>query len=217
MLRHFRPIFQSREEAGKLLSKKLIDHKPENAIIMGIPPAGLIVAAAIAEEVHLPLHVLPCRKIRHPSISGKSIGSVSADEIFIEDNNHDLPRDYIYHQVAMLRSVIGFEQGFYNDRDGFSALKGKDVIVVDEFVEHSGCMQACIHSIMKFGPRRIIVAVPVISINAFKDLSGMINEVVSLYQESTVPSVFTCYQENEYPQEDLIKAMFDHANGLTTA
>lgn len=81
-----------RSLAGQLLSKKLEQFVSSDAIVVGVPRGGVVVASAVAEALGLPLHVLPCRKLRHPGDSKKAIGSVSLDEVALSDDCHDISR-----------------------------------------------------------------------------------------------------------------------------
>jgi putative phosphoribosyl transferase len=212
MLRHIAPILQSREEAGKLLGKKLRDYALKDAIVVGIPPAGVVVASAVAEELGLMLHILPCRKIRHPSVAGKDIGSVTRDEISVQNSFHDLPQDYLYHQMAMLRSVIGYEEKFYFENSTPVSLKGKQLIVVDEFLQNADCIKAGLRTLRKSEPIKIVVAVPLITSLAEQEIAPDADAVVSLFVEAVIPSVNACFVESDAPREIHIKEIFERTN-----
>src|SRR5690242_7709013 len=92
---------QDREQAGRLLARRLMDYANSKAIVVGASTGGVIVAAALADVLNLPLEVIPCRRIKDPVDNSKSIGSVSPDEIITNHCSYDIPQDYVSHQIAM--------------------------------------------------------------------------------------------------------------------
>lgn len=217
MPRHFKSIFENREQAGKLLSRKLSHYKLSDAIVIGIPAGGLMVAAPVAKELQLHLDALSCRKIRHPSVTSRYIGSVSADEMFVDESDHDLPQDYIYHQLIMLRSAISYEQQFYDARPNPGHVENRTVILVDDYLQHSGCVKACLQSVRNAHPSRIVFATPVISDPANADLLHEVDAVVSVFQESALPPINMCYEEEVNLLDSDMKQILDRINRMETA
>lgn len=167
-----------REEAGKLLSIKLQEYHGTAAIVVGIPRGGVVVASKVAEGLGLPLEVLPCRKIKNPADETKSIGSVCLDDVAIQHCDRDLPQDYISHQIALLRRGLRNEwQKYYAERAPRS-LRFKTIIVIDDTIRSGDTMIACLKSIIRQEPLRIIVAVPLVSAEGARRIGGIADEVV---------------------------------------
>lgn len=182
--KHYR-VFD-REEAGRLLSTKLQGYRGTAAIIVGIPRGGVVVASKVSALLSLPLEVLPCRKIKDPAEQTKSIGSVCLDEVAIEHSRHDLPQNYISHQIALLRSGLRREwQNYYLEREPKS-LSYKTVIVIDDIIRSGDTMIACVKSIMKQNPLRIIVAVPLVSAEGAQKIGRIADEVVFIQMKPEV-------------------------------
>ncbi|MGA2659031.1 MAG: phosphoribosyltransferase family protein, partial [Verrucomicrobiota bacterium] len=59
-------IFASREDAGRKLGQYLKDQQVEADLVLGLPRGGVVVAAAVAQILQLPLDVLIVRKVGHP-------------------------------------------------------------------------------------------------------------------------------------------------------
>src|SRR5690349_8400541 len=93
-------VLENRVRAGLSLAKKLTTYEKTNSIVIGIPHGGMVVAAAIASDLHLPLEVLPCRRIKHPADSNKNVGAVCLTEVFMHDSYDCIPQDLIAHQIA---------------------------------------------------------------------------------------------------------------------
>ena len=181
-------MIQDREHAGRLLGKKLHQYKNANAVVVGIPHGGVCVAASLATMLSLPLEVMPCRKIKHPADSRKNIGSVSADEAFIHDCPYGVPQDYIYHQILSLRNAIKEEDEYYHSNNSRVSLFNRTVILVDDVLQSSDTMIACLRSIRRQGPSKIILAVPVVRQKVLDTLRAEADELVCLRIEPYIIS-----------------------------
>jgi putative phosphoribosyl transferase len=211
MQNHATPLLHNREQAGRLLSRKLSPYRSTDTVVVGIPPAGALTGYALAHELDLGLHLMPCGKIKHPSFQGRNIGSVTADEIVVREANHDLPQDYIYHQVAMLRNVIRYENKFYYNSTP-PPLKDKTVILVDEYLENAECILACLHTLRKSKVNKIVVAIPVITVSATHIVGAEADELVFLFQENDALAVKHYYAEHERPQDSQVREILNRFN-----
>jgi putative phosphoribosyl transferase len=179
---------QNRNEAGVLLSKKLAAYKNSDAVVAGIPHGGVCVASVIADKLSLRLEVMPCRQVRNPGDSKNSIGSVSADDVFMHDCPYTIPQDYISHQIVLLRNAIAFEnKGYYGDSRPAS-LRHKIVILVDDVLQSSDNVMACLRGIKKQDPLKVIVAAPFVSVEAARILSAEADDVVFLDMKNSIGS-----------------------------
>lgn len=175
-----------RELAGRLLSNKLESLIDANSIVLGIPPGGACVAAEVSEMFSIPLDVISCRPIKHPADAARTIGSVSVKDVLIHDCSHSIPQDYIAHQIAMLRSVVRYEQNrYYGERQPID-VRYKTVILVDDILETSDEVLACVHEIRKQQPLKLIIAAPVVSWEAARTLRDEVDHIIFLRMERTI-------------------------------
>ena len=73
-------IFKNREEAGKLLAKRLENYKGmKNLLILGVPRGGVVIAKEIAEYLKAPMDIIVTRKIGHPLNPEYAIAAVDED------------------------------------------------------------------------------------------------------------------------------------------
>jgi putative phosphoribosyl transferase len=177
-------FIQDREQAGRLLSIKLLEYKNTNTVVVGIPTGGVCVASVISDSLGLPLEVMPCRTIKHPADNRKNIGSVSQDEVIIHDVSYDIPQEYIHHQTMQLQNEINSEKNYYYGDIQPISLNYKTVILVDDVLQSIDTMIACLKSIKKQKPFRIVIAVPVIYPKAARMLNSEADDVVFLFMNS---------------------------------
>ena len=192
--------------------RSLPSYKETDAIVAGIPNGGVVVAANIAEVLFLPLTVWPCRRINDPTDSSKSIGSVCANDIFVRHCSRTIPQDYIYHQIAMLRSAIQYDQKEYYGNCGRDSLLGKTVILVDDLVQSSDSIMACIRGIRKMAPARVIVAVPVITAEAARSVRLHADDVVFLHLDPVIMSGNDIFGDFRRIENEEVRELLDRSS-----
>jgi putative phosphoribosyl transferase len=176
--------FESREEAGLLLAKKLSGLRSAQTVVVGIPRGGVCVALSIARELSLPLEVMPCKTIHHPANAKEYIGSVCATGAFIHEEAYRVPQDYIAHQIASLQHTLQREQQLYYADTKLPSLHYKIVILVDDIVATDDSVIACVHNIRQQQPMKIVVATPVISATAARAIGAEVDDLFFLHIEA---------------------------------
>ena len=73
--------FRNREEAGRLLSRKLLELKSrfDNPVVLGIPRGGIPMGYFIARALHCPLEPIVLRKLPIPFDPEAGFGAVTLD------------------------------------------------------------------------------------------------------------------------------------------
>lgn len=193
-------ILRDREQAGYQLASALAEFRNSNAVVVGIPHGGVSVASAIAESLALPLEVMSCRKIKHPADEKRTIGSVCEDEVFIHDCSHTIPQDYIYHQIALLRNAIAHEIKKYYGSTQRQTFRYRPVILVDDVLSRSDSMMACLQSIRKQNPLKIIVAIPIVAAEAARIVGAEADDMKFLRMEPSVETPATYF--DDFPKVD---------------
>lgn len=210
-----RNIFiQDRSQAGKFLSRRLSRYKNSNAVVVGIPHGGVCVAAAIADGLNLPLEVMPCRKIKHPVDKTQNIGSVSSNEAWVHDCPYDVPQDYIYHQMVLIRHAIDYQSKFYYGDIAPIPITGKTVILVDDILQSSDTMMACLRSLRKQNPVQIIVAVPIVSAKAGRMIKAEADDIVFLQMGAEVTSGENYFADFPQIDDNKVREMLTRSRDL---
>lgn len=205
-------IFSSREEAGRQLTQKLESYRGSDAVVVGIPYGGVVVAATLAEELGLPLDVVLCRKIQHPGNHKKTIGSVAASEVFVQDCSRTIPQDYIYHQVILLRNAIRYERDLYRSGRPRKSLRGRTVIVVDEMLRSCDSIVACLLEITAQQPRNVIVAAPVVTAEAANSVRRQVDDLIFLRRVAPNGPVSDYFTEFPDVDRESVKALLAAAD-----
>jgi putative phosphoribosyl transferase len=173
-------MFASRNDAGLKLGLCLQDQGIRADLVLGLPRGGVIVAAAVARSLRLPLDVLIVRKIGHPRQREFAVGALAENGVMVLDNavigsNAPVRADLdaiIQEEKVRLRS---YEARFHPG--GVPALAGKAVLLVDDGLATGATTEAAVLSARKRRARSIVVAAPVASTNAVQRLARMADEV----------------------------------------
>lgn len=170
----------SRERAARLLAGKLLNYRNSQAIVVGVPKGGIPIAQGISRILNLPLELMLGKKIQHPGIRGESIGSVSTDEIVINERTRRIPQDYVYHQIRVIKNELLNQRRFFCGDHKSLSLENKVVILVDDFVASGDTLVVCLKSIRKQNPEKIIVALALSSRAGMSQIVPHSDEIIVL-------------------------------------
>ncbi len=156
-------IFESRQQAGILLAKKLKKFKNSNAVVYALPRGGVALGAEIAKALNIPLDLIVSRKISHPLYPEYAIGAITDHGIQVLNKIEILQFDPEWLQSAIedqYQEAKRRRQLYMADKTETSA-KGKIAIIVDDGIATGYTMQAAIEDIKKQNPASIVIAVAV--------------------------------------------------------
>lgn len=172
--------FKDRVEAAQLLANNLKEFKDKNdVIVIAILAGGVPVGYHLATLLNAPFDIIPCKKIDHPGKRGNTIGSVTLNEISIHDNA-EIPADYTHRQVRQIQNELIARYNLYMQGRKPISLEGKTVILVDDLLKTGDTMLACLRSIKKQKPLKIIVAVPVTTVVASHQIIAEVDDFVCM-------------------------------------
>ena len=178
------PGFATRVEAGEQLATRLARHGGRDALVLGIPRGGVLVAAVVAHALDAELDVIVARKLAAPISEELAIGAVTAD------GGRHLNRDII-RELAVDSSYI--EQltevqvqealrvaARLRGNTSVPRIVGRTVILVDDGVATGATMTAAARYVQSRCPKRLIIAIPVGATEACKALRKEADEIICL-------------------------------------
>ena len=189
--------FASREDAGQRLGRYLIEQGTQADLVLGLPRGGVLVAAEVAQRLHLPLDVLIVRKIGHPWQREFAVGALAENGVVVLDEgsigHHPRVRgeldEIIEEEKERLRT---YHARFHPD--GVPDLSGKAVLLVDDGLATGSTTEAAVLSARKQGASNIIVAAPVASTSAAGRLRRVADEVCALFIDPDFDAVGRYYE-----------------------
>jgi predicted phosphoribosyltransferase len=203
----FKPGDMDYAEAGKQLAHRLMHENIGNAVVVGIPHAGALIASGVAKELGLPLEVIPCKDLSNPANNTKSIGSVSEHEMVLHDCPFDLPQDYIFSEITRLRGEISALTKFYYQSLPPARLQYRTVIIADDVLKSGDTLLACIKEVERQRPLKVIVVVPFVEADAARSLSSACDELVFLEMRKKMNSSERLYIRTPLADDNTIRQL----------
>lgn len=210
-------MFESRQQAGKLLTKKLSDYKGQKkVIVLGIPRGGVVVAKEVAQALHLFLDVIVIRKIGAPQNPELAIGAVGPSKTVYWDKELierlgvtkgerlKLRRDKLREQKEKEKKFRGKKK---------LNLKGKTVILVDDGIATGATVLCAAMVLRKKGAKEKILTVPVIAKDTLASVIESFEDIVVLMLPKEFYAVGQFYEE--FPQvsdEEVVSLLSSKGN-----
>lgn len=205
--------FGNRVDAGETLARHLQRYAGRSdVIVLGLPRGGVPVAAIVAGALGAPLDVFTVRKIGVPGYRELAIGAIASGGARVL--NHPLIAELGLTDGA-IGSVIAEEERelarrervFRGDRAPLD-VGGRIVILVDDGLATGSTMRAAVLAVRDLGPSRVVVAVPVGSAEACRDLESESDEVVCAKVPRAFRSVGQWYRDfSETPDAEVTRLL----------
>ena len=194
-------LFRDRREAGGIVAAELTRYRGTDALVLGLPRGGVVVAAEVARQLDAELDVIVARKLGSPFSAELAIGAVTADGECYVNTGVIRALGISEHYIAAVswkerREAQRREAMFRGDWPRPS-IAGRTVILVDDGLATGATMRAAVRSVRREAPARVIVAVPVGSPEACDAVQGDADEVVCPYQPDDFGAVGLWYQRFE--------------------
>jgi len=173
--------YPDRRAAGAALAARLADLGiTEPAIVLGLVRGGVPVAAEIAQRLGLPLDVLVVRKLGVPWAPEVAFGALGPRGVRVL--NEDISARLTPEEIA---AVVRHESAELHRRERrFRAgrpeldLAGQTALIVDDGLATGATARAAVAVARKLHAARIVLAVPVGSVEAVDQLGELADEVV---------------------------------------
>ncbi len=195
-------MFTTRAQAGRLLSEKLASHRGSDALIVGLPRGGVVVASSLAQELVLPLDALVVKKIPSPFQPEFGIGALAPDNVFYIDwklvHRVGADEDYIKSQIRQLADQLKQKILLYRKGRKPLIVREKTVVVVDDGAATGATLEAAIKWLRKKKARRIVVGLPVAPPEVVAKIKPEVDELVVLETPGDFNAVGQFYKN--FPQ-----------------
>ena len=174
-------IYRDRAEAGEMLAERLaaLADRPD-VTVLGLVRGGVPVAAAIAGRLRTPLDALVVRKLGLPEAPEVAFGAVGPGGVRVV--NEGVADRLGPEQTAEVvrQEITELERRERAYRAGRPPLRldARTAIVVDDGLATGATARAAVEVVRRLGARRVVVAVPVGSPEAYRTLVAEADEVV---------------------------------------
>jgi putative phosphoribosyl transferase len=203
-------MFEDRQEAGELLSERLSDYKKDkNAIVIGLPRGGVVVAYVVAKKLDLPLDIVVPRKVGAPGNKELAIGAITVDGEKVLDREiismFKIKKEYLDQEIENEKKEAERRLKLYRKGRPPLDLHEKTAILVDDGVATGSTMIAAIKSVQAKGAKKIVVAIPVSPPEFFgkvKDKKIKIDEIICLQTPGDFAAVGAYFKKFDQVEDD---------------
>lgn len=158
-------LYENRGEAGRTLTRELMDYRGRNPVVLGIPRGGVPVAALVADVLEGELDVIVVKKLGAPGNPELAIGAVgeSGDPFLNEDvvDSLQVSEEYLREETKRKRESVRELLVEFRDVTPRSEWTGRTVILVDDGIATGATARACLEIIAREDPKTLVLAVPV--------------------------------------------------------
>jgi len=177
--------YRNRSEAGRLLAAELLRYKSKrDVVVLGLTRGGVPVAAEVATALQAPLDVVVVRKLGVPFQPELAMGAIAGDGVEVLDKEliHavGLTDKDVAAAVARERAEVDRREQLYRGGRPPLDLKDRMAILVDDGLATGSTMLAAVAFARKRQAKRIVMAVPVGSVDALEKLGEKVDECVCL-------------------------------------
>jgi putative phosphoribosyl transferase len=211
-------IFRDRVDAGMQLAAPLQEYRDQpGTVVLGIPRGGVVVAKAIAVDLHLPLGICPVRKLGAPGNPELAIGAVDDDTVLVFDRKLSahlgLSEDDLTQAASRQREELRAWLAALG-AGTMPAFEGRTVILTDDGVATGYTAQAGIETVRRRGARRVVLAVPVAPPDTAAWLRPQVDEFVCLAMPEPFYAVGNFFEEWPQVTDDEVRTLLLTGNTL---
>lgn len=208
-------MFRDREEAGRLLGAHLKQKLGDNgeAVVLGIPRGGVIVAAQVVTALGAPLDVTVPRKLGAPDNPELAVGALAladGEEIALVDERTvrvlGVPASYLEEEIERQRKEILRREAAYREGRAPEPVEGRIAVLVDDGIATGLTARAAARAVLRRSPRELLVAVPVAPPETVREFAAEGLRLEALETPSPFGAVGRFYLDFRQVEDEEVKA-----------
>ncbi len=204
--------FSDRRGAGLALADRLDElNLPPDTVVLGVPRGGVVVAAAVAEALELPLDVIVAHKLGAPGNPEFAIGAAAADGTRVIEpwawEAGEVTDEFIaWEAERQVERARERERRLRHNRPP-EALEGRTVIVVDDGIATGATVHVAVMAARAAGASRVIVASPVSAADTLERLKGIADDAIALATPEPFVAVGLWYRRFDQVGDDEVETL----------
>lgn len=207
--------FRDRHEAGRFLASKLKKYRQDkDAVVLGLPRGGVVVAYEVAQALGLPLDVFVVRKLSVPYYPELAIGAIASGGAWVINqevvNQIGLTSDDIEETVRQELAELERRERVYREGKPFD-VKGKTVLLIDDGLATGSTMQAAVVALKKLGVQKLVVAVPVGASETCEAFKHEVDDAICAVEPEPFYAVGAWYKDFRPTTDEEVKTLLGSA------
>lgn len=206
-------IFKDRNEAGIKLSEKIFGKKID--VIVSLPRGGVVVGSQISSKLKIPHSAIVIKKITHPAQPELALGAVGSENQIYWDQDLLCDLKLPQKEIDFSLKLAKIKQKKYEKMFGkLKDVSGKVVALVDDGVATGSTSILGSKILKKKGVKKILLLVPVISVDTKEKISSYFDSIIALNVTSSLKSVGQFYEDfTQVRDEDVVKLLVSVKSG----
>ena len=205
--------YADRADAGRKLGARLrAEDIPADAVVLGIPRGGVVVAAEVARELGLTLDVVVPAKVGAPGNPEYAIGAVAPDGIVVPNPEAGYSAEEVARFSGPAHEKIQRSISMFLGDAEPIPLSGRTVVIVDDGLATGLTALAAVDYVRRQGAKRIILAVPVGSRSAVHALGEHADEVIAVDVPEGFMAVGQFYRHFGQTEDDEVIDLLEAAS-----
>jgi putative phosphoribosyl transferase len=178
-------IFRDRRDAGRQLAEALVRYRgTPDLLVLALPRGGVPVAYEVARALNAELDVLVVRKLGVPYQPELAMGAITSGGSTVLNDDMTRLLGITLGQIEETirgeqRELARRERDYRGDRAPLR-VAGRTVIVIDDGVATGASMLAAVKALRSLKAARIVVAVPIGSDEALRELEALADDCLCL-------------------------------------
>ncbi|RZU33269.1 phosphoribosyltransferase [Blastococcus saxobsidens] len=210
-----RARYADRRDAGRVLAGALARRAGADALVLGLPRGGVVVAAEVAAALGAELDVLVVRKLGLPAQPELAMGAIAAigdtvETVWVRAVVDRVAPDTTAVAAVRERELVELRRrsaAYRGDRPP-PGIPGRHVVLVDDGLATGATVRVAIQALRARAPGRLTVAVPVGPPAAVAQLAAEVDELVCPYAPEGFRAVGQAYADfTETTDDDVTEAL----------
>ncbi|MGZ3748251.1 MAG: phosphoribosyltransferase [Pseudobdellovibrionaceae bacterium] len=202
-------MLKDREEAARLLLKRLIKYKGQNPLVLGIPRGAMPMAQIIAEGLGGELNAVLIHKIPAPNQPELAIGSVGlSGKIYRLPliDLYEIPESYVQQAAHQQVEILKKRQ----ERFHLAPLscKNRVAIIVDDGIATGATVRGAIDEIRQLKPQKLVLAAGVVAKSTVEEIRGKVDELITLAEPEYFYAVSQFFEDfSQVTDEEVVEIL----------
>ncbi|TDB78572.1 phosphoribosyltransferase [Micromonospora sp. KC723] len=203
--------YRDREDAGRQLAERLtgLVGQPD-VIVLGLVRGGVPVARVVADRIGAPLDVLVVRKLGMPFAPEVAFGALGPGGVRVLNDPvaARLGPDDVAEVQRREQAELDRREARYRAGRPPLDLSGRTAVIVDDGLATGATARAAVRVARHLGARRVVVAVPVGSQEAYEMLAAEADQVVCAQRPPDFGAVSAYYDDfHEVADDEVTEAL----------
>jgi putative phosphoribosyl transferase len=210
--------YRDRQEGGRLLAKRLLQLQIDftEALILGLPRGGVVVAYEIALALNAELDVFVVRKLGTPFQPELAMGAIAEGGMLLLN---DAVVNYLSISKATIEEIAKKEllelqrrEKLYRNSRPSPIIADRTVIVVDDGLATGATMKVAVRALKRKKPAKLLVAAPVGAPNSCIDMQDEVDQVICLKMPDSFGAVGSWYEKFDQTTDDEVTTLLQNAH-----